>query len=74
MEFEMIRNRIAETLDMNPEEITEDTSFEDLQFDSLDLVELIMDMEEQFDISIEIDESIKTVGELVDYVTKMKEE
>lgn len=72
MEFEKVRNMIAEKMDMDPEEITEDTSFEDMEIDSLDLVEIIMDLEEEFDISIETDEEIKNVGELVDYIIKAK--
>jgi len=72
MEFEKVRNMIAEKMDMDPEEITEDTSFEDMEIDSLDLVEIIMDLEEEFDISIETDENIKNVGELVDYIVKAK--
>jgi len=72
MEFEKVRNMIAEKMDMDPEEITEDTSFEDMEIDSLDLVEIIMDLEEEFDISIETDEEIKNVGELVDYIVKAK--
>ena len=72
MEFEKVRNMIAEKMDMDPEEITEDTSFEDMDIDSLDLVEIIMDLEEEFDISIETDENIKNVGELVDYIVKAR--
>lgn len=72
MEFEKVRNMIAEKMDMDPEEITEDTSFEDMEIDSLDLVEIIMDLEEEFDISIETDENIKNVGELVDFIVKAK--
>ena len=72
MEFEKIKNMIAEKMDMDPEEITEDTSFEDMQIDSLDLVEIIMDLEDEFDISIETEEEIKTVGALVDYIKSQK--
>ena len=72
MELEKIKNMIAEKMDMDPEDITEDTSFEDMQIDSLDLVEIIMDLEDEFDISIETDEEIKTVGALVDYIKAQK--
>lgn len=68
MEFEKIKNMIAEKMDMDPEDITEDTSFEDMQIDSLDLVEIMMDLEDEFDVSIETDEEIKNVGALVDYI------
>ena len=70
MEFEKIRSLIAEKMDMDPQDITEDTSFEDMQIDSLDLVEIIMDLEDEFDISIDTEEEIKCVGDLVDYIKK----
>jgi acyl carrier protein len=46
-------------------EITENTSFEELGLDSLDTVELIMNIEEEFGVNIEIDESIKSVKDLM---------
>ena len=69
MEFEKIRNMIAEKMGIEDvEQITEDTSFEDLDVDSLDLVEIMMDLEDEFDISIEDEAEIKNVGALVDYI------
>ena len=51
--FEKIRDIAAEQLDVQKDEITLDTSFaEDLEADSLDLVELIMALEEEFDMEI----------------------
>ena len=43
-------------------QITESTTFEELDLDSLDTVQLIMDIEEEFDVSIEMDKSIKDIG------------
>ena len=68
---------IGEQFAVDAEEITMETSFEeDLGADSVDLVELVMAMEEEFDIGeVEEDEvsELKTVGDCVDYlVNKMK--
>ena len=54
--------------------ITEDTSFEDLEMDSLDIVELIMALEEAFDLDIpdEEAEKIRTVGDAVSYIKENK--
>jgi acyl carrier protein len=62
---------IAEQLGVDEADVKEDASFtEDLNADSLDLVELIMSLEEQFKLQIsdEDAEKITTVGEAVDYI------
>ena len=62
---------IAEQLGVDEGEVTETASFtEDLNADSLDLVELIMSLEEQFGLQIsdEDAEKLTTVGEAVDYI------
>ena len=62
---------IAEQLGVDESEVTESASFtEDLNADSLDLVELIMSLEEQFGLQIsdEDAEKLTTVGEAVDYI------
>jgi acyl carrier protein len=63
---------IADQLGVDESEVKEDASFtEDLNADSLDLVELIMSLEEQFKLQIsdEDAEKITTVGEAVDYIS-----
>ena len=45
-----------------------DTTFESLGVDSLDTVEMVMDLEEQLGVDLELEEKIATVGELVDFV------
>ena len=45
--------------------ITEQTTFAELEFDSLDTVELIMNIEEEFSVTIEMSEDIKSVGDLM---------
>ncbi|MDX6555576.1 MAG: acyl carrier protein [Miltoncostaeaceae bacterium] len=68
---EEIRAILVEQLGVDADEVTEASSFqEDLNADSLDLVELIMEMEDRFKMKIpdEEAEKISTVGEAVDYV------
>ena len=45
--------------------ITEQTTFSDLEFDSLETVELVMDLEEEFGVAIEMSENIKSVGDII---------
>ena len=67
MVFEKIRSLLSEQLGFDEEMITESTCFEDLGADSLDLVELMMSLEEEFSISADEEEltDIKTVGDVV---------
>ena len=66
--FEKIANYLAEQLDMAVEEITADTTFESLGVDSLDTVEMVMDLEDELGVELELEEKIATVGELVAFV------
>ncbi|CEO88466.1 MAG TPA: acyl carrier protein [Syntrophaceticus sp.] len=68
--FEKVKSIITEQLGVEGEEIAATTSFEELNADSLDIVELIMAFEEEFDLEIpdEEAEKIQTVGEVVDYI------
>ena len=71
--FFQVRKLIAEHFNKDEGQITMDSSFrDDLGADSLDLVELIMGMEEMFDIEISEAEaeSIQTVGDAVNYIKK----
>ncbi|ADD02541.1 acyl carrier protein [Thermoanaerobacter mathranii subsp. mathranii str. A3] len=75
MIFEKVRDIIAEQLGIDPDEITMESSFiDDLGADSLDIVELIMALEEEFDIEIpdEDAEKIKTVGDVVEYLSNLE--
>ena len=70
--FQTMRDLVAEQFAMEPEEITMETSFEeDLGADSVDLVELVMAIEEEFEVG-EIQEddlnALKTVGDVVNYI------
>jgi len=64
---------VCENLGVNKDQVTEKTSFiEDVGADSLDIVELIMELEEEFEINIphEQAEKIKTVGEAIEYIER----
>jgi len=64
---------VCENLGVNKEQVKRSTNFiEDIGADSLDIVELIMELEEEFDIQIpdEQAEKIKTVGEAIDYIER----
>lgn len=74
MVFEKIRDIIVEQLGVEESEIAMETSFEDLGVDSLDLFQIIIEIEEAFDIQVEDAESIKTVGEAVKYVENKTEQ
>jgi acyl carrier protein len=71
--FEQMKKVIVDLLGVEADKVTRDASFrEDLGADSLDLVELIMEFEEQFGATISDEEAqqLKTVGQVVDYVEK----
>jgi acyl carrier protein len=69
--FERVKSVLSEQLGVDESEITEEASFQDdLDADSLDLVELIMELEDNFGMKIpdEDAQKITTVGQAVDYV------
>lgn len=71
MEFEKLKDIIVDVMGCNPDEITMDTTFvDDLGADSLDIFQIIMGIEEEFDIEIANDaaESIVTVGDAVEQI------
>mgnify|MGYP000119315344 FL=1 len=65
MELEKIRAMIADKMDIDPSTITEESTFEELKLDSLDLVEIVMDVEDEFDICIETSDGLNTIGDLI---------
>ena len=70
---EKVKNIIVEQLNVDAESVTPDASFiEDLGADSLDIVELVMTMEEEFDLEIpdEDAEKLRTVGDVAGYLEK----
>ena len=68
--YNRIRTYLSEQLDIPVEEMDRDTTFESLHVDSLDMVEMVMDMEEELGIDFEMDGDMKldTIGDLADYI------
>ncbi len=68
--FAKVKALIVEQLDVEEGKITLETTFEDIDADSLDVVELVMALEEEFDLEIadEEVENIKTVGDIISYI------
>ena len=72
MTLEKVKELLAEHLEMDAAEISEATTFEDLGVDSLDAVEIMMEMEDEFGIEIKPAEAGKSVKELVAYIDSKK--
>jgi len=73
--FDEVKEVVVEQLNVNPDEVKLESDFvEDLGADSLDVVELVMALEEKFEIEIpdEDAEGIKTVKDVVEYIEKAK--
>ena len=71
MVFEQIKELLAEPLDLDESKITMDSDIvEDLEADSLDVVDLVMSMEDEFGVEVpdEVIENFKTVGDVVRYI------
>ncbi|WP_105113996.1 acyl carrier protein [Streptococcus suis] len=66
--FEKVQEIIVEELGKDAEEVTLTTTFEDLDADSLDLFQVISEIEDAFDIQIDTEEGLTSVGDLVAYV------
>lgn len=65
MVFEKVAEMLAEKVDCDVSEIKADTKFADLGIDSLDITELLMNLEDEFGIELEMDTSIAQVSDLV---------
>lgn len=73
--LEEIKGLVAETLGTDVVELTEETSFsDDLNADSLDLFEMVMELEDKFGVKIPTEdlEQIKTIGDVKEYIEKHK--
>ncbi|QKK93916.1 acyl carrier protein [Lacticaseibacillus paracasei] len=69
-----VQNIIDDQLDKKPEEVQLTTNFKnDLDADSLDIFEIINEIEDEFDVKIDTDESIETVADLVNFITEKAE-
>ena len=68
MIFEEIREVVCEQLGVEENEVTMETTFEDLGADSLDLFQVVIELEEKFGIQLEEAERIKSIKDAVEYV------
>lgn len=72
MVLEKVQEMLAEKLGVPAEEITAESEFSALGLDSLDFAEMLMNVEEEFGVSVEADASIKTVGALVEKLEALR--
>ncbi|GFH39657.1 acyl carrier protein [Lactococcus insecticola] len=66
--FEKVQSIIVEELGKDASEISLDTTFESLDADSLDIFQIINEIEDAYDIAIETEDGLNTVGDLVTFV------
>ena len=66
--FEKIQEMLVESLSLEKDDIKLESTFESLEIDSLDVFELVTEIEEEFDIEIEDAENLKSVQDLVAYI------
>lgn len=69
--MDTIKELLSENLDIDPETVSEDSTFDSLGVDSLDMVELICELEERCDVDFGEPEGLETVGQLVEYVDSL---
>lgn len=70
--LEIITKLLNDNLDIEPEKVTENATFDSLGIDSLDMVELICDLEDECDAEFGEPEGLETVGDLVEYIEGLK--
>ena len=70
MVLEAVAELLADRLECELSDIKMESTFHDLGIDSLDTVDLLMELEDKLDISIELNEKVETVGDLVTFIKK----
>ena len=68
MVFEAVAKVIAERVDYAASDIKAESTFKELSIDSLDTVELLMNLEDELNVEIELTEKVETVGDLVKFI------
>ena len=66
--FEKLAKYAAKQLELDAAEITPDSTFESLGIDSLDTVEMVMDLEDELGVELELEDKVNTVGELAAFI------
>ena len=69
--LDTVKEVLESNLDIDPENVTKDATFDDLGIDSLDMVELICDLEEKCSVDFGEPEGLTTVGDLVEYIDNL---
>ena len=73
--FETVKNVVVEELDVDEDQVTLDAKIkDDLEADSLDVFEIMNELEDKFDIQLDVEEGIETIGDVVDFVMKQLDE
>ena len=72
MILEKIASMLAEICDTPAEEITVESKFADLGIDSLDVTEILMKLEDEFGVTLEMDPSITSVGDLISKIEEQQ--
>ncbi|MBS6940328.1 MAG: acyl carrier protein [Slackia piriformis] len=70
--IEIVKSVLQDNLDIDPATVTEQSSFDTLGVDSLDMVELVCDLEDRCDIEFGEPDGLETVGQLVAYVDSLR--
>lgn len=69
--FETVKKIAVDELDVDPAKITREAKIkDDLDADSLDVFEIMNELEDQLDIELDVDEGVETIGDVVDFVQK----
>lgn len=69
--LQTIKDVLEEQLDVDPESVDENSTFDSLDIDSLDTVELFVELEDRLDVSLGTPEGLETLGDLVDYIENL---
>ena len=73
--FVTVKNVVVEELDVDEDQVTLDAKIkDDLEADSLDVFEIMNELEDKFDIQLDVEEGIETIGDVVDFVKKQLDE
>lgn len=73
--FETVKNVVVEELDVDEDQVTLDAKIkDDLEADSLDVFEIMNELEDKFDIQLDVEEGVETIGDVVDFVKKQLDE
>ena len=73
--FETVKNVVVEELGVDEDQVTLDAKIkDDLEADSLDVFEIMNELEDKFDIQLDVEEGIETIGDVVDFVKKQLDE